>query len=210
MKRGRTSSSSNQDQARKKHQIEASGVVSTDLGSQLKDIESPRDQAEPYRLTTAKFSISTLTPTWSVGRNRPIDKNHAKALCRMFMQNGIRRKKASDRLIVVCKKEDVEKMLAHIEGRQTSVGRASEDGEEKWPYFHDWEIVIGAKAELATGNHRVEALKEYMEKMKLGEGEGWWICDVYDKGECFFFLPLVQLQERLTLSAKIHYLMSYT
>lgn len=182
MKRGQTSST--QDQARKK---KASVIGSADSQSQPKDTESARDQAEPYRLTTAKFSIHSLTPTWSVGMNRPIDKNHAKALCRMFMENGIRRKKAPDRLIVVCKKEEVEKMLAHAEGGHC-VGGADADSEEKWPSFYDWETVIGVKAELSAGNHRVEALKEYMEKEKLCEGEGWWICDVYDKGEC---LPLI-------------------
>src|SRR4051812_45973442 len=42
------------------------------LSSAFKDAESARVQAEPYQLATAKFPINALTPTWSIGKNRPV------------------------------------------------------------------------------------------------------------------------------------------
>ena len=52
----------------------------------------------------------------------------------------------------------------------------------KYLSFEGWDIIIGEKAELMAGNHRVEALKEYIRRSKSPENERWWICDVYDKG----------------------------
>jgi hypothetical protein len=163
--------------APRKRPNEGSGATAP---SPLKDSESIRDLAEPYRLATAKFSIDSLTPIWSDGTNRPIDRNHVMALCRLF-QSGIRRRRAQDRFIVVCAKRDVERMLARV----TQHGGDGEgEGDAEWPSFHDWVEVVGAKAELAAGNHRAEALKEYMRRTKASADEGWWICDVYDRGEC--------------------------
>ena len=52
----------------------------------------------------------------------------------------------------------------------------------EYPSFKGWDVIIGEKAELMAGNHRVEALKEYLRRSKSSENERWWICDVYDKG----------------------------
>ena len=38
--------------------------------------------------------------------------------------------------------------------------------------FKDWDIIIGEKAELIAGNYRVEALKEYLRRLKSLENEG--------------------------------------
>lgn len=152
-------------------------------------MESIREQAEPYRLVTAKFPIDALTPTWSVGVNRPINSAHKRRLCEIFMEQGVLRKASANRLRLACDKEDVRKMLDHIQsgrerGRRDDPREQADAGgdEAGWPSFDEWITVTGKKAELMAGNHRVEALKELLQKSMLAGDERWWICDMYDKG----------------------------
>jgi len=140
----------------------------------LRDCETKPvlEEAEPFRLVTAKFPIDALTPEWSVGVNRPINESHKRRLCQIFMDQGVHRKELGNRLRVACTKDEVRKMLDHIQP----------DGDkQEWPCFDDWILVNGTKAELLAGNHRVEALKEYLRRTKSEGKERWWICDLYDK-----------------------------
>ena len=51
---------------------------------------------------------------------------------------------------------------------------ASEQNDKSiWPFFDDWVAVTGAKAELIAGRHRVEALKENLQRRKCTEDERW-------------------------------------
>lgn len=158
------------------------------VSSPIKDVESIRDQAEPYRLVTAKFPIDALTPIWTVGANRPINQAHKRRLCRIFQQQGVLRKEISHRLRIACTKAEVEKMQHHLRLQLGPETRPeNEDGsvparDSEWPSFDDWMQVNGTKAELMAGNHRVEALKEYVQRLELNDSERWWICDIYDKG----------------------------
>jgi hypothetical protein len=54
-----------------------------------------REQAEPYRLGSAKFLVEALTSIWSVGSNRQIHENHIQSLCRIFEEQGLRREAAA-------------------------------------------------------------------------------------------------------------------
>jgi hypothetical protein len=154
--------------------------------SYLKEVDSIHDQARPYRLVTAKFPIDSLTPVWTVGANRPIDDAHKRRLCEIFKEQGVLRKDLGYRLRVACTKAQVQKMLDHINrGRAHNADSGSVDSpgdKSEYPSFEGWDIIIGEKAELMAGNHRVEALKEYLRRSKSPENERWWICDVYDKG----------------------------
>lgn len=158
------------------------------VSSPIKDVESIRDQAEPYRLVTAKFPIDALTPIWTVGANRPINQAHKRRLCRIFQQQGVLRKEISHRLRIACTKAEVEKMQHHLRLQLEPETRPeNEDGsvparDSEWLSFDDWMQVNGTKAELMAGNHRVEALKEYVQRLELNDSERWWICDIYDKG----------------------------
>jgi hypothetical protein len=51
---------------------------------QFTNIKSIREQAELYRLVTARFPIAALTSTWHIGSNRPIDAKHVQDLCHIF------------------------------------------------------------------------------------------------------------------------------
>lgn len=78
-------------------------------------------------------------------------------------------------------------MEAHLQNNR-EWNEASGDNEDIWPSFMDWEEVIGSKAELLAGNHRVEALKDLLAKSQSGKEYRWWTADIYDKGR-FLFTP---------------------
>ncbi|KAF2462913.1 uncharacterized protein BDR25DRAFT_247182 [Lindgomyces ingoldianus] len=153
----------------------------------LKEIESVSEQAKPYQLATAKFPIDALTPEWTVGGNRSINEAHKQRLCEIFSEQGLLRRDPGHRLRIACTKEQVKKMLDHLSWKQAQDGHvaaAREDmrGEEfEWPSFEEWDMVVGEKAELMAGNHRVEALKKRLRLLGCGNEERWWICDIYDK-----------------------------
>ncbi len=63
----------------------------------LKSAKTVRQQAEPYRIMTAKFPIDALTPSWGIGRNRPIDDKHVLRLCQIFKEQGLQREAEENR-----------------------------------------------------------------------------------------------------------------
>jgi hypothetical protein len=149
--------------------------------------EHIRDEAEPYRLATAVFCINSLSPIWSTGANRSINEAHVRRLCARFSEVGVLRKDASHRLLVLATKAEVQAMLKHNCQQTTPNIRAASDGssgERELPCqsFQQWRQVVGQKAELIAGHHRVEALRLYLSKFQASEEEAWWVCDVYDKG----------------------------
>jgi hypothetical protein len=152
------------------------------------DVESVYDQAKQYQLATVKFPIDALTAEWSFGTNRPINEAHKRRLCQIFNESGVRRQDRAHRLKVACTKAQVEQMLDHLkEIRSQADGAvgAREDApaaDAELPSFEDWSGVVGEKAELLAGNHRVEAFKEYLRCLESSQAERWWVCDVYDRG----------------------------
>ena len=140
------------------------------------EAQSAVEEAKPYLLVTAKFPIDALTPEWSLGVNRSINTQHKQRLYRNFIEQGVLRNEQVNRLRIACTKVEVQQMLDYV-------GHGKEQSGEEWPFFKDWMVVNnGRKAELLAGNHRVEALKEYLQDGNLEE-ERWWICDLYDKGK---------------------------
>jgi len=77
---------------------------------------------------------------------------------------------------VASTKAQVQKMLDHINrGRAHNIDLGSADASrDKSEYlsFKDWDTIIREKAELIAGNYRVEALKEYLRRLKSLENEG--------------------------------------
>lgn len=154
---------------------------------EIREADSVYDQAAPYLLVTARFPIDALTSEWSIGVNRPIDPTHKRRLRQIFDEVGVLRRDRSHRLQVACSKAQVQQMLGHLEeegqGQTTATAaKGAEKGDAKWPSFEGWVSVIGAKAELIAGHHRVEAFKEYLQLRQLSEEERWWVCNIYDKG----------------------------
>jgi hypothetical protein len=188
------------------------------LKLKFRDTKSIREQAEPYRLGTAKFPIDALTSSWTVGSNRTVSAKHAEKLCRIFVEQGLRRKSVENHLLVACTRSEVEKMKEFVGQGGVGQGGVGQGGvgqgdvgqgdvgqggvgqgagtqrcgysvEERWPSFDDWVRVNGTKAELIAGQHRVEALKLYLQRKDstvdydVSESESWWVCEMYDKGK---------------------------
>lgn len=146
----------------------------------FQEADSVRQQAQPYRLVTARLPIAALTQTWSIGKNRRVDRQHARNLCSVFMQGGLQRRAEENHLLVLCSASEVARMMDHLgsQGRQSSGPVTGEPD-----LFADWLMVNqGKKVELMAGQHRVEALREYVKQMGCGEEELWWTCEFYDRG----------------------------
>lgn len=168
--------------------------VSTETGKrqrtavkEIKEADSIYDLAAPYLLATAKFPIDALTSEWSIGVNRPIDPAHKRRLCQIFDEAGVLRRDRSHRLQIACSKAQVQQMIDYLAEEEQAQATATavesaEVGDPKWPSFERWVSVIGAKAELIAGHHRVEAFKEYLQRRGMPEEERWWVCSIYDKG----------------------------
>jgi hypothetical protein len=153
----------------------------------FKDARSVEEQSKPYLLATVQFPIDQLTSDWRLGSNRPVDEAHKRQLLQVFKDSGILRRDASHRLYISCSKTQVEKMLAHLKQKDSDAEDATggpeiENVNKEWPSFEDWGDVIGEEAELLAGNHRVEALKEYLRQAESPKAERWWVCNIYDRG----------------------------
>lgn len=153
----------------------------------IKDVCSVDEQSQPYLLATVQFPIDQLTPDWRLGSNRPINEAHKRQLLQVFKDSGILRRDISHRLYISCSKAHVEQMLAHLKQKESVAGDAVEgeekdNGDKEWPSFEEWGDVIGERAELLAGNHRVEALKEYLRQSESPKAESWWVCNIYDRG----------------------------
>ena len=145
--------------------------------------QSVWEQAEPYRLATAKFHVDALTPAWSTGSNRPLDPKHVQSLSQIFEQQRLQREPVENRLRIACSRTEVERMIAHLE----TAGELSSATSTAWPSFRDWVSVNGCPAEIMAGQHRVEALKVFLRrKSRLhtssDEDPQWWLGDIYDRG----------------------------
>lgn len=150
----------------------------------VKETLSIREQAEPYRLATVKFPIDDLTPEWTDGTNRTINAAHKRRLTRAFGQFGLDRMAEGNRLRLASTKEEVSRMMEELRRAGevgANEGRRS-DRERPWASFWDWVRINGTQVELMAGNHRVEALKDYLKQFPDAAHERWWLCDIYDRG----------------------------
>lgn len=144
----------------------------------IQDAQSVRQQAVRYQLATAKMPLDALTCTWKNGINRQINRQHVSRLCRMFRQGTLARQSEEHFLLVQCSSAAAQRML----DRQSEQEVAQKEGEVL--AFDDWLAVNGdEKAEVMAGQHRIEALREYVKETRSGSKDLWWPCILYDEGE---------------------------
>ncbi|KAI9750999.1 MAG: hypothetical protein M4579_006224 [Chaenotheca gracillima] len=175
----------------------------TDLGA---NVEGVRQQAEPYRICTARMSVQEVTRDWRRGKNRALLQTHVKDLSERFFDEGVRRDR---HLLVACTKRDVENVVRHmlrekgdslpkdgepisteglIERLRQHLDLGSHTSNEVGLHFSHWSEATGNRAELMVGQHRVAALAECL-KMAESEDraiERWreqqfWLFDFYDR-----------------------------
>jgi hypothetical protein len=168
---------------------EASSLVQGKSTGHLKSAKPARELAEPYRVCTARFPIDALTPSWSVGCNRPVNQKHVLSLCKTFEGDGLQRESPNNFLMIGCTGEQIEKMrfYNHLSNDISNWSDPIVSGQ--WGPFHKWMASSGQKAEIISGQHRVEALKMFLEQKKskhlpfIEQDERWWVCDIYNLGK---------------------------
>ena len=150
----------------------------------FKESDPVEEQTQPYRLATARLPITVLRSTWSIGKNRHLDEQHALNLCNIFRSGSLDRKARENRLRVLCSKTAVERMLDHLNRRDALEGDDdAASASREVLSFADWHSVNGdVTVELMAGQHRARALELYIQQTGAGDEEAWWTCDFYDRG----------------------------
>jgi hypothetical protein len=169
------------DTAFEQEELMEASVQKSARQKQFQAGESTLEQAQSYRLATARMSINALTPVWSLGQNRPVSERHVQKLCTIFMQGGLNRTAPGNHLRVLSSKGDVMKMMAHLNGKGGSGRSTSVD---EMMDFTDWSSVVGSrKVEVLAGQHRIRALEDYAKQTNSDDSELWWPCEFYDEGK---------------------------
>ncbi|KAJ6436772.1 Maltose permease MAL31 [Purpureocillium lavendulum] len=139
---------------------------------QFEERETTLEQAQQYRILTAKMPVEALAADWSVARNRVIRGEHVKALCKIFTQGGLNR--AGHHVAVLATRSEVECMLRLMELHDEVTDA------DDIPAFDDW-LSVNRPVELMDGQHRVAALERYVSETGADKKELWWPCDFYDR-----------------------------
>jgi len=165
---------------------------------------SIRQQAEPYRLVTARFPLNALTSAWSVGSNRHLDSKQVDMLCQIFEKQRLQREPEENRLRIACSRADIQRITEHL----SQVAEQPLDSSSSWPFFRDWMSINGCPAEIMAGQHRVEALKVFLTRKSRpltspDDDPHWWLCDVYDRGMSLVIRPRFQDHPVLMYSDKL-------
>jgi len=147
-------------------------------GDALPESIAIEERAEPFRLMTVKFPIDEVTAKWSMGSNRDIDTKHVHQLCQLFDEHSLQRQDRAHRARLLCRAEDVRAMCDHL-----GIDAAPNDDSSDPPFFEGWSTITSSSAELLAGNHRIHALKAFLEQRKITDkGDRWWVCDIFDRG----------------------------
>lgn len=142
------------------------------------DGRSAQHEAEDYRLATAKMPLDALSCVWRKGTNRHLNRRHVEKLRNAFQQGNLERQEAEKFLLVQCSAEAVGRMMNHL-GQSGSGSQCNQVLS-----FEDWPIINpNEKAEVMAGQHRIEAMREYVKQTGADSKELWWTCIVYDRGK---------------------------
>jgi hypothetical protein len=61
-------------------------------------------------------------------------------------------------------------------------------GKDEVLSFKHWAETNEERPEVMAGQHRIEALKEYIKRTGAGPDDFWWVCEFYDKGAYLYLL----------------------
>ena len=142
------------------------------------DGRSAQHEAEDYRLATARMPLDALSCVWRKGTNRHLNRRHVEKLCNAFQQGKLKRQETENHLLVQCSAEAVSRMMSHLgqPGHHSQCNQVLS--------FEDWLVVNpNEKAEVMAGQHRIEAMREYVKQTGADSKELWWTCIIYDRGK---------------------------
>ncbi|KAF6794953.1 hypothetical protein CMUS01_15976 [Colletotrichum musicola] len=144
----------------------------------LREGASVRERARPFLLAVAEMPLDVLHTTWTIGRNRQIDTGHVDELREAFKKGGLERRAPENRIAVLCSAEEVRRARAASIAPDDGNDDGDRDGK---PSFVHWADVNRSKVEVMDGQHRIEALREYVKEARAPDSELWWTCEIYDK-----------------------------
>jgi hypothetical protein len=143
------------------------------------EADSLRKQAEPYRLAIAELPINLLNSSWSRGNNRTLDRNHVAHLCRSFRQGNLARRAEENYIQVSCSAAAVDNIIASIPEIDHHPDGTIKDYVLS---FRHWADINDERPEVMAGQHRIEALRNYVKQTGSDTDDLWWVCEFYDKG----------------------------
>lgn len=152
----------------------------------FQETTSIRKQAESHRITVAKMPLDALTCRWSNGSNRQLKNSHVQKLCGLFMEGKLARQSTENYILVQCSGQSIQRAIskAMLSSGNDNEENGGEDVESREMLrFDDWMVVNDEKAEVMAGQHRIEALREYVKQTKGDAKDLWWVCEFYNKGE---------------------------
>lgn len=142
----------------------------------FEETNSIREQAKPYRLATAKMPIQALSCTWSITPNRRVNQAHMQDLCQSFQNGKLARASRENYILVQCSAQAIQRMTDAGSGSQCDTLLS----------FQNWLDINDEKAEVMAGQHRLEALREYVKQTGSGPEELWWVCEFYNRGKYLY------------------------
>lgn len=156
--------------------------------AEFQDSQSILQQAEKYRLATAKMPLDALSCRWRRGKNRGLQAQQVSRLCEDFRVLGVAREAEENYILVQSNMAAIKRMLERTTTTNNGGIREAVEGATVLD-FEDWaEVNGGEKVEVMAGQHRIEALRKYVQQTSSGRKQLWWTCHIYDKGEiaCLF------------------------
>jgi hypothetical protein len=166
----------------------------------------PTLEHQPKSIIIARMAMDALSNVWSMGENREIGWDHVRTLSKRFSdKHGPDRENPKHYMKILADGEDILRMVESIHH-----GEAEDGGHIMLHDFSKWMLINdGRQAEIASGQHRKEALRMYVENGGLGEEELWWPCEIYDRGEfnlrhCNFPLGIVTVRQTKSKKKKKH------
>ncbi|KAG6052682.1 hypothetical protein E4U17_005518 [Claviceps sp. LM77 group G4] len=136
------------------------------------DSKSVRGLAKPHLLAVAKLQVKVLEPNRSIGSNRQLDADRVGELKNLFKKDGLKRTAQENWLLCVCNAADISKIWP--DENLLNRGHCSE--------------VMPQSIEVLNGQHRIAALRDYVNDTGNDEAELWWMCELYNQGGVSFQL----------------------
>lgn len=159
---------------------------------QFQEGQSVRQEAEKHRILVARMPIHSLTTEWSIGQNRPVDRQQAARLCTIFRQGGLNRCALENQLLVLCTGAQAQRLRGTHDGVSSGVEQDGEEGDEApvdrvydlrdLPPKDHGEEEEEKPFEVMAGQHRLDALRRYVAETGASEDELWWTCRFYNRG----------------------------
>jgi hypothetical protein len=130
-------------------------------------------EAQRYLLGIAKLHLKDLNCHWLESSNRLLDLQHVKSLLFAFQEGKLDRYSQENYIQVTCSSNTYSNACQQLGAQDTA----------KQPVdLLDWNTVTQEKFEVINGQHRINALQEYIKKTDQPATSEWWICCIYNKG----------------------------